>query len=94
MEVSAGSAVYIRGQGDGLSWDKGQPLRRGFGGTWIWTTNKATGMVRFRLLLNDRIHAIGGAVSLKAGQLLELAPAFACPEPRCGVQPRRGEQAL
>ncbi len=35
VDVGSGNAVYIRGQGDGLSWDKGQRLRPGFGGRWI-----------------------------------------------------------
>jgi hypothetical protein len=76
VDVGAGNVLYIRGQGDGLSWDKGQPLRQGFGGAWVWTSNKAKGRVLFRLLLNDRIKARGGNLSIRAGKLITCAPRF------------------
>ena len=68
--------MHIRGQGDGLSWDSGQPLQRGFGGTWIWTTSNAKRNLRFKLLLNDTIWAKGRDISVKAGKLIEVVPVF------------------
>jgi hypothetical protein len=76
VHVEPGNALFIRGQGDGLSWENGQRLRRGFGGSWVWTTNKARGKVRFKLLLNDHTWAKGEALIVKAGQLIEVAPVF------------------
>lgn len=76
IDVGPGNALYIRGQGEGLSWDKGQPLRRGFGGSWIWTASKAKGRVLFKLLLNDAIWCKGENLSVEAGKLAEIAPAF------------------
>ena len=76
VNVGLGNAIYIRGQGDGLSWDNGQRLSRGFGGTWIWTTSKARGKVQFRLLLNDKTCAKGEDFAVEAGKLIEMAPVF------------------
>jgi hypothetical protein len=76
VEVGFGNALYIRGQGDGLSWDKGQPLSLGFGGSWIWKTNKAKGKVLFRLLLNDEIRAKGEDGGVDAGKMIEVVPVF------------------
>jgi hypothetical protein len=75
-EVGLGNALYIRGQGDGLRWDKGRPLSRGFGGSWIWKTNKAKGKVLFRLLLNDEIWAKGEDGDVDAGKMIEVVPVF------------------
>ena len=76
VDVRLGDALYIRGQGDGLSWDKGQPLSPGFGGRWIWKTNRAKGKVLFRLLLNDEIWAKGEGIGVEAGKMIEVVPVF------------------
>lgn len=76
VDVGLGNALYIRGHGDGLSWDKGQPLSPGFGGRWIWKTSKAKGKVLFKLLLNDKIWAKGNDVGVDAGKMIEVVPAF------------------
>jgi hypothetical protein len=76
VEVRLGNAIYIRGQGDGLSWDKGQPLIPGFGGRWIWKTSKAKGKVLFKLLLNDTIWAKGEKIGVEAGKMIEVVPVF------------------
>jgi hypothetical protein len=76
VDVGLGNALYIRGQGDGLRWDKGQPLSPGFGGSWIWKTGNAKDKVLFRLLLNDKICAKGGDVGVEAGKMIEVVPVF------------------
>jgi len=76
VDLGPGNALYIRGHGDGLSWDNGQRLSRGFRGSWIWTTSRARRKVRFQLLLNDEIWAKGGGIIVGAGKLIEIAPVF------------------
>jgi len=76
VDVGLGNALYIRGQGDGLNWEKGQPLSPGFGGSWIWKTDKARGRVLFTLLLNDKIWARGRHVGVEAGKMIEVVPVF------------------
>jgi hypothetical protein len=76
VEVQPGDTLYIRGDGAGLSWKKGQPLTRGFGGRWIWTHNQVKGFLVVRLLLNDRVWERGREIALEAGKMFEVAPAF------------------
>ncbi len=76
IDMARGNALYIRGQGEGLSWEKGQLLSRGFGGSWIWTTSKAKGKLLFKLLLNDEIWSNGADFTVEAGKMIEIAPAF------------------
>jgi hypothetical protein len=76
VDVGEGNALYIRGIGEGLSWASGQPLSRGFGGSWIWKTSDAKGKVLFQLLLNDRIWAKGKGLTIDAGKMIEVAPSF------------------
>ena len=71
-----GHALFIRGQGEGLSWDKGQPLSRFDGSRWVWSSHQARDKVVFKLLLNDRVWARGEDVVVRAGARVELAPVF------------------
>jgi hypothetical protein len=76
VDVGFGNALFIRGQGDGLSWDQGRPLECVDGSTWVWSTKKAAGQIEFKLLINDQIWAEGENQTVAAGQVLETTPAF------------------
>ncbi|MBI2949420.1 MAG: hypothetical protein HYY23_17410 [Verrucomicrobia bacterium] len=76
IDVGFGNALYIRGQGDGLSWDKGTPLECLDGATWVWSTKDAEGTVEFKLLLNDQVWAQGENLTVAPGQSVEITPAF------------------
>lgn len=76
IDVGFGNVLFIRGQGDGLSWEKGQPLQCVDGRIWTWSTTSAKDKVVFKLLLNDQTWAKGEDLVVKAGERLEVAPAF------------------
>lgn len=76
IDVGYGNTLFIRGQGDGLSWDKGLPLDCVDAATWVWATKKATGPIEFKLLLNDEIWAQGDNQTVAPGGSIETAPAF------------------
>jgi hypothetical protein len=76
MDVGFGNSLFIRGQGAGLSWDQGQPLKCINGTTWVWSTAHAEDKVVFKLLLNDAVWAQGGDQVVQAGKLVEIAPVF------------------
>ncbi len=76
IDVGLGNAVFIRGQGDGLSWDAGQPLTCRDASTWVWSSKQAKDSLTFKLLLNDQIWAHGEDVVVQAGSRIELAPRF------------------
>lgn len=77
IDVGFGNALFIRGQGAGLSWDKGQPLACLDGITWRWTSASPAEPVEFKLLLNDQIWAAGENLKVQPGQELQIVPSFA-----------------
>lgn len=77
-DVGWGNTVFIRGQGDGLSWEKGSPLVCSDSSTWIWSTRRASANIIFKLLLNDQIWAAGADAVVEPGQRLEIVPTFEC----------------
>ena len=76
IDVGYGNALYIRGQGDGLSWEKGKRLSSVDASTWVWVTDQAKDKLVFKLLLNDEVWARGEDLVVEAGQKTELAPSF------------------
>lgn len=76
IDVGFGNSIFIRGQGAGLSWDKGLPLTCIEGSAWVWSTKRAKGKVVFKLLLNDQVWAKGEDVVVEAGTKIEIVPVF------------------
>lgn len=76
MDVGFGNALFIRGEGGGLSWDKGQPLVCVDGATWVWTARQTDRPVRFKLLINDQRWSRGENLEVCPGGQLEVVPAF------------------
>ena len=76
IDVGMGNRLFIRGQGDGLSWFKGVPLHCAAPTTWVWSTTQAGGKVVFKLLLNDQVWAKGEDVVVEAGRKIEVVPFF------------------
>ena len=76
IDVGFGNSLFVRGQGDGLSWDKGLPLSCIDGSAWVWSTKQAKDKVVFKLLLNDQVWAKGEDVVVEAGRKIEIAPVF------------------
>ena len=76
IDVGFGNTVFIRGQGTGLSWDKGTALRCVGASTWVWSTLYASEKLIFRLLLNDTVWARGESIVLDAGNQVQVVPEF------------------
>jgi hypothetical protein len=75
-DVGFGNSLFILGQGDGLSWEKGLPLSCIDGSAWVWSTRRAKGKVVFKLLLNDQVWAKGEDLVVEAGRKIEVVPVF------------------
>ena len=76
INVGLGNHLFIRGQGDGLSWFEGVPLNCVDATTWVWSTRHAKEKVVFKLLLNDQVWAKGEDVAVAAGEKIEVVPFF------------------
>jgi hypothetical protein len=79
LELGVGCAVFIRGEGEGLSWDRGERLIRMGSGAWAWS-GRLTRPVRFQLLLDDVVWERGEPRILEPGQTAQFTPDFEWPD--------------
>jgi hypothetical protein len=75
IDVGFGNTLYLRGEGEGLSWNRGIPLVCVDGSTWKWS-GEAGDPLKFKLLLNDAVWSKGADFVATPGQRLEISPAF------------------
>ncbi|HTQ31690.1 MAG TPA: hypothetical protein VMI53_10825 [Opitutaceae bacterium] len=75
--IGIGNRLFLRGEGPGLSWDKGVPLSFVSIGKWRWETSDATAAVRAKLYKNDEIECDAlGTLTVEPGQQAEVTAAF------------------
>lgn len=75
--IGIGNKPFIRGEGPGLSADKGVPMEFVEIGQWRWVAPKdSTHPITLRILKNDEVPAEGDAIVLKPGQSLDVSPVF------------------
>lgn len=76
IDVGFGNALYIRGEGPGLSWDKGVLMDCAADNKWIVTISDATTPVTLKFLLNDITWCVGNDYVVGPGESLITVPAF------------------
>jgi hypothetical protein len=76
IDVGVGNSLFIRGEGEGLSWEKGQPLMCVDAAKWVWSAQHAKDRTVFKLLLNDQIWAQGEDAIVEPGRRVEIVPHF------------------
>ncbi len=75
--IGIGNRLTIRGEGPGLSWEKGVPLSFVSIGKWRWETNDATAPVKFKLYKNDEVECTAlGERSVEPGAQQDLSASF------------------
>jgi chemotaxis protein histidine kinase CheA len=74
--IGIGNKLYIRGDGPGLSWDKGVPMQFVSIGKWGWSTHDAAGPVRVKLYKNDETAALTGELTLEPSRHTEITALF------------------
>jgi hypothetical protein len=75
MDVGFGNALYLRGEGLGLSWTRGVPLTCVDSSTWKWS-GEAPDKLKFKLLINDAIWCQGEDFVAAPGERVQVSPAF------------------
>jgi hypothetical protein len=75
IDVGFGNRLFLRGQGEGLSWDRGTPLECVDSQTWRLVV-PSKDKLQFKLLINDNVWAKGEDVVVTPGKRVELVPAF------------------
>lgn len=76
VDVGFGNALYARGEGAGLSWDNGTPLKNEDGNTWTLKFKDNKGNVTLKLLKNDCDWATGDNLTLSKGKTMTVEPCF------------------
>jgi hypothetical protein len=75
--IGIGNKLYIRGDGPGLSWDKGVALQFVSIGKWRWETPDATQPITAKLYKNDQVECPGlGALTIEPGRQHEVNAGF------------------
>ncbi|MET0261486.1 MAG: hypothetical protein ABW223_01215 [Rariglobus sp.] len=75
--IGIGNKLYIRGNGPGLSWDKGVALQFVSIGKWRWETPDATAPISVKLYKNDQVECLGlGGLTLEPGRQHEVNAGF------------------
>lgn len=68
--------LYVRGEGAGLSWDKGIPCKNTGPNNWVWETSKHFITCKFKVLINDKEYEQGDDHILHVGSVMEYTPNF------------------
>ncbi|MSU64686.1 MAG: hypothetical protein EXS38_00965 [Opitutus sp.] len=75
--IGIGNRLFIRGDGPGLSWEKGVPLQFVSIGKWRWETNDATGAIQYKIFKNDELECAAlGPQTLDLGHQQEVTATF------------------
>jgi len=76
VDVGFGNSLYIRGEGPGLSWDKGLAMDCVADDQWTITISDALSPILFKLLLNDITWCAGVDYSVEPGGSITTEPTF------------------
>lgn len=75
IDVGFGNHLFVRGEGPGLSWEHGTPLKCIDPQTWQLSV-EAKDPLKIKLLLNDAIWMTGEDLVVPPGKRVEITPAF------------------
>ncbi len=75
-DVGFSNNLYIRGQGPGLSWVEGVPLKNVAADEWIWETCESFNSCEFKVLINDKQYENGENHFLPPGATVQYIPRF------------------
>jgi hypothetical protein len=75
-DVGFKNALYIRGRGANLSWDKGIVMKNIGKDLWAWETTTPITDCEFKVLINDVTYEAGENHRLSQGKKLEYTPKF------------------
>lgn len=75
-DVGFGNALYLRGEGAGLSWDKGLRMECVTDQKWTISLGESARPFEFKFLINDETWSIGENYRVESGASVTLTPAF------------------
>lgn len=75
-DVGFSNSLYIRGQGGGLSWEKGIELRNTAPDEWVWESSAPCEECEFKVLINDTCYETGENHHIYNGGIVQYTPCF------------------
>ena len=79
IDIGFGNTLYLRGEGAGLSWDKGLVMDCLADDKWVISLSDAATPVIFKFLLNDLTWCAGSDYVVTPGESVTLVPSFQGP---------------
>lgn len=76
IDIGFGNALFIRGEGAGLSWDRGLPMANLGHDTWQIELGESVRPAVFKFLVNDLTWSSGEDYSLASGASEVFTPTF------------------
>lgn len=76
IDIGFGNLLYVRGSGDGLSWDSGKCLDCSTNDTWTLVLPATSKPVAFKFLVNDLTWSLGEDYTAAPGDTVTVTPAF------------------
>lgn len=75
-DVGFSNNLFIRGEGAGLSWERGILLKNVGPDEWVWEPDFNEDECEFKVLINDQIYEAGENHRLKEGAQIQYTPRF------------------
>lgn len=76
IDIGFGNALYLRGEGAGLSWDRGLLMNCVNDSQWQLVLGESARPIIFKFLVNDLSWSTGEDYTVAAGGSVTLVPAF------------------
>ena len=76
IDVGFGNALYLRGSGAGLSWDRGLLMESLASNQWRAVLGESEQPIVFKFLVNDQTWCIGEDYTAAVGSSITITPAF------------------
>ena len=76
IDVGFGNALFLRGEGPGLSWDTGLAMECAGSDVWSITLVESARAYTFKFLLNDTTWSKGPDFTVACGTSITLTPEF------------------
>jgi hypothetical protein len=76
IDIGFGNALYLRGEGAGLSWDRGTQMNCVNDDTWMLELGESVRPVIYKFLVNDLTWSAGEDYVVPAGTSVTVVPAF------------------
>lgn len=76
IDIGFGNHLTIRGEGPGLSWDRGVVMDNVGHSLWTASISKAAKPVTFKVLVNDLTWSTGTDYIVEPGQSITVYPTF------------------